>query len=479
VPTLKRLSALVVLLAALLPAAPALAQDLLIRNARLLDGTGAPPREKVSILILNGRIKAIGEVAAEANLLTLDVAGATVLPGLIDSHVHLSVVPGALIRKDSAASQRAQRLQQLRAYLACGVTTVLDAGIEPEVARELKRALEKGAPGPTTLFLGPTFFAPEGYGSFGRPVDTPEQVRALFDVLDALGVVGVKLMLESGWTPFGSLPSHSPEIRRVIVQEAARRKLPIYVHASTESDYLQALDLGAHALMHSLLYRDETLSKGFLTRMKASGAYQVSTISVMDALRIEFEPKRLDDSITQIAVPPVQLATARDPRSGRIHAESRVATAAGWLPPPARRAAAAYNFSDAAIAEAVANARRGLAAEQRIGIPIVVGSDSGNGPIMPYLFHGITTLREIELLGGAGLSPAEAIRAATLTPARMLGLASEIGTVEPGKRADLMIVRGDPLRDLRALRSVQWTVKNGVAHTPAEWMARAGDPAGG
>ena len=80
--------------------------------------------------------------------------------------------------------------------------------------------------------------------------------------------------------------------------------------------------------------------------------------------------------------------------------------------------------------------------------------------------------REIELLGGAGLSPAQAIEAATQTPARMLGLSGEIGTIEPGKRADLMIVRGDPLKDLRALRSILWTVKNGVAHTPAEWMAR-------
>ena len=142
------------------------------------------------------------------------------------------------------------------------------------------------------------------------------------------------------------------------------------------------------------------------------------------------------------------------------------------MPATARRAAAAYNFSNSAIAEAVADARRALAAEHRAGVPIVVGSDSGNGPIVPYLFHGLTTLREIELLGGAGLSPAQALAAATRTPARMLGLASEIGTLEVGKRADLVIVRGDPLKDLRALRSVLWTVKDGVAHTPAEWMAR-------
>ena len=468
----RRSHALGLLATLLVLATSAGAQDLLIRNARLLDGTGAPPREHVSILIRDGRIQAIGQVADEPNLLTLDVAGASVLPGLIDSHVHLSVVPGALIRNDPLEVVREQRLLQLRGYLACGVTTVLDAGIEPEIARELKAALAGDATGPTVLFLGPTLFTPHGYGSFGRAVETPEQVRAQFAVLQSLGAVGVKVMLESGWLPFGNLASHSAEIRSEIARQAALHELPIYVHASSEPDYQAAIDLGAHAIMHGLLYRDSKLSRNFITRMKASGAYQVSTLSVMDSLRIEFEPERLDDSITQISVPAHQLATARDPRSGRIHAESRVASAAGWLPPSARRAAAAYNFSNRAIAEAVASARRALAAEHRAGVPIVVGSDSGNGPIVPYLFHGVTTLREIELLGGAGLSPAQAIDAATRIPARMLGLSAEIGTVEPGKRADLMIVRGDPLKDLRELRRIVWTVKNGVAHTPAEWMER-------
>lgn len=88
-------------------------------------------------------------------------------------------------------------------------------------------------------------------------------------------------------------------------------------------------------------------------------------------------------------------------------------------------------------------------------------------------FHGTSTLREIELVGRAGLSAMDAIAAATRIPARMLGLADEIGTVEVGKRADLVIVRDDPLVDLRALRTVLWTVKDGVAHTPVEWMGAA------
>jgi imidazolonepropionase-like amidohydrolase len=104
-------------------------------------------------------------------------------------------------------------------------------------------------------------------------------------------------------------------------------------------------------------------------------------------------------------------------------------------------------------------------------VPIVVGSDRPFRPAAVYGFHGVTTLRELELVGEAGLSPAEVLAAATRVPAEMLGLAGGIGTVEVAKRADLVIGRADPLRDLRALRIVEWTVRDGIARTPREWMA--------
>src|SRR5437773_6774648 len=114
-------------------------------------------------------------------------------------------------------------------------------------------------------------------------------------------------------------------------------------------------------------------------------------------------------------------------------------------------------------------ARRGAALGA--GIPIVAGSDSGNWPIDPYHFHGPTLLREIELLGHAGLPAGDALAAATRIPARMLALENEIGTVEVGKRADLVVLRKDPLRDLRNLRTIRWTIKDGVAKAPADWLA--------
>ncbi len=107
------------------------AADLLVRNARLIDGTGAPPRGPVSILIRSGRVSEIAAEIAAPAVPVLDADGATVLPGLMDMHVHFIAAPGSGFRKDSPETVRELDRQHLRAYLACGVTTVLDAGIDP------------------------------------------------------------------------------------------------------------------------------------------------------------------------------------------------------------------------------------------------------------------------------------------------------------------------------------------------------------
>jgi imidazolonepropionase-like amidohydrolase len=105
------------------------------------------------------------------------------------------------------------------------------------------------------------------------------------------------------------------------------------------------------------------------------------------------------------------------------------------------------------------------------GVPLVMGSDSGNWPLFPYYFHGPTSWRELRLLADSGLSPLEVLGAATVNPARMLGL-EDLGTVEVGKVGDLVVVRDDPLVDVeKAMRSLQYTIRAGVARTPDEWMA--------
>jgi len=102
----------------------------------------------------------------------------------------------------------------------------------------------------------------------------------------------------------------------------------------------------------------------------------------------------------------------------------------------------------------------------------VIGTDTPGTPYFHCNFHGPTVLREIDLVAAAGLSPQEALAAATRVPAEMVGLGEELGTVEVGKKADMVVLDGDPLKDLSALRSIRWTIKDGVARSPLDWMRR-------
>jgi imidazolonepropionase-like amidohydrolase len=455
---------------ALVPAGESRAADLLIRDARVIDGSGGPARPHESILVRGGRIAAIGPATDAQDVPVLDVRGATVLPGLIDAHVHLGVVPGMAFRDDPPDVLEHLRRAHLRAYLACGVTTVLDTGISLELAREIRGWLEHGSAGPTYLTLGLGFTAPGGYlADFHAAPSTTEEVAAHLDRLAGAGVVGVKVFIEPGFGPQATWPIIAPAVREAIVRGAAERRLPIFVHANREEAKAIGLDMGARAILHAGYY-DETPSDAFVARMAASGAYLVTTFAIMDAELTRFHPERLDDPLVRRTVPGDELATARDPEAGRLLTRVEIGSLAPWLPGVLRDAIAAVILRESGFVSRLASAQRAVRRFASAGVPIVIGTDAGNWDVMPYQFHGSSTTREIELLGEAGLSPAAALVAATSAPARMLGLESEIGTVEIGRRGDLIIVGHDPERNLRALRKISWTVKDGVAHTPREWL---------
>jgi imidazolonepropionase-like amidohydrolase len=454
------------------------AGDLWIQNARLIDGTGALPRSNVSILIEDGRISAIGENTAPSETPQLDAQGHTVLPGLIDAHVHLSMVPGSGQREDPEALSEELHRQHLRAYLACGVTTVLDTGITIEAGLRIRDWLAAGAPGPRVLMLAPFLAPPGGYGTRpeGRFVfpsaATPEEVKARLDESADLPSAGVKVPIEFGFGPTKIWPIHPPEMREAIVRMAGERGLPVYVHGFSEEEQSIGLDMGAHALVHAG-FSERAPSNEFVDRLAATNTYVITTLAIYDSLLVPYHPERLEEPLVRLTVPEVELATARDPESGRFLAR----TAMGfflppWVPEFLHGLAARLLWTEDRTRGSLGNMQQAVKRFRDAGVPIVAGSDSGNWPILPYEFHGPTTLREIELLGEAGLSPQEAIQAATRVAAEMLGLAEEIGTVEVGKRADLVIVREDPLDDLRALRTVRYTVVDGEARTPEAWMSR-------
>ncbi len=459
----------------------ALRGTLLVRHARLVDGTGAPPRDDTAILIGEGRIVAIGpdaEVAARARgAAELDATGMTVLPGLIDAHVHLQEVLGADVRGDSPEMVARLRRQQLRSYLACGVTTVLDTAIRPDVLAAIRGWLAAGEPGPSFLTLGPPIAARGGYMSSGFTdfvIDDPSDVGRSLAAAEAAGAFGVKVPLEQGFARSHVYPIHDSSVRKAIQAEAAARNLPIFVHGSDEEEYALALDMGAQVLAHANFGGLDPTPQ-FVERLAASGAYVVTTFSIVDAELIRFDLARLDDPLVAIAIPPEELATARDPDAWWAADVINLGYVFPRLPRIGRRVLAWFLADEKGLRDVLATNLRAARTLHDHGVPLVIGSDAGNFVLAQ--FHGTSTLREMELLASTGVPPAEVLAAATRVPARMLQLEHEVGSVEVGRRGDLVIVRDDPLRDVTAIRrSVAWTVKAGVARTPAEWMQNPEPP---
>ena len=453
------------------------ASALLVRDARLIDGRGGAVQERVSILVQNGRIAAIGpDLQAPPSARVIDASRLTALPGLIDSHVHFVYASGSAYRSDSDATIRELNRQHLRGYLACGVTTVLDAGAFVETVRDIQGWLAAGHPGPRYLTLGPYPRPPNGYGHprFGEE-STLAQVAAKLDLIQSLGAVGVKLAIEHGFGAGGGAPAQfTPELLQAVVQGAKQRGLPLYVHAMNEAAQSEALDLGAHALMHAALDAQwpTPLSDAFVARMKASGAYQATTLSLFATFPSMFDPARLKDPLTRLVVPRIELETAAAPDAPDRFAVAIFGYAAPWTFEFTRPYLARFFMSQSRLQAAIAMAQQNLLALHRAGVPIVVATDAPSPwPDAIHHFHGVQTLEEVRLLGAAGLTPLEAIAAATSVPARMLGRGDEIGTLAPGMRAEILLVEGAPDRDLRDLHRVRYTVQGDVAHTPAEWMA--------
>ncbi len=143
----------------------------------------------------------------------------------------------------------------------------------------------------------------------------------------------------------------------------------------------------------------------------------------------------------------------------------------GWMPAFVVRALPKLVNIEKQIKACLKNASTAIQTLHEAGIPIVAGTDASSWPVFPNFYHGTSMIREIELLHKAGIRPMDVISSATRIPAEMMGLADRIGTLEKGKQGDMIVVRKDPLKNPTALESLIWTIKDGEARTPEEWMA--------
>jgi len=315
--------------------------------------------------------------------------------------------------------------------------------------------LAKGQKVPRLLALSPAFAAQQGYVSdpnlgklFFKPVTSPKEVIEQLNETKDLKSKGVKVFMESGFG-MGRIPLLSNEIRQAIRTECKLRNLPLYIHSSTEEDHAMALDMEPLALVHG----SSISSNAVLERLKQKPVYLMSTLSIQDGFTVEFNKDRLSDPFFTNSVPEIELQSANEKSAWqnlRLRFAKMIVTDKGTDEEVANLTKP-KSPSTAAIATWMKNIKKLHAA----GIPIVMGSDSGNWPVMPQAFHGPTSIREIELLTLSGLTPLEAIRASTSLPAKMLEIVQHIGSIEEGKIADLVIVEGTPQDDIKALKNIK------------------------
>ena len=376
-----------------------------IQNAQLIDGNGQTI-ERATIIVRDGTIHAAGpgrQISIPRGATRIDGRGLTVLPGLIDCHVHLCLgaEPDVVqaIEQETPTETLLKSSQMARQTIEAGITTVRDVGSRDHSIFALKQAIDKGlTAGPRIIGAGLAVCMIGGHARFiGQEVEGVEQVRKIVrEQIDA-GAEVIKVIASGGVLTSGTSPDQAQmtvEELTAAVDEAKRAGRKVAAHAHGASGMKNAVRAGVHSIEHATLMDEE--AAGLLDQY---GVYIVPTLSA--------------------------LATTAACRRG-------------------------CGIPDSALDKAKAMTKRhqtSFKQAHRRGLLIAMGTDAGT----PFNYHGDNT-QEIERMVALGMSPMEAILASTSAAARLIGIHDQVGTIERGKEADLLLVEGNPLRKIEFLR---------------------------
>ena len=429
----------------------------LIRDARLFLGDGTMV-DQGSVLIKDGKIAEIFTgPAPDASTLKaepIEGAGKTLLPGLIDVHVHLGS-PGGFSEQEQDYSKVQDNMdRELAAYLYSGVIAVKSVGDGLDGVLALRTKIASGEKLGAELFLvGPMFTAKGGHGTeYMRYV--PESIRATLEQqvvrlpanadearaqvqeLKQRGVDGIKTILETGG---GSAHYNRLDLTvfQAIVDAARKNGLPVVSHTGDAQDVADAVTAHVDGIEHGS-FRD-AIPDAVFAQMKALGIAYDPTLTVVDALKAfsRGDASILDRSLLQQTAPPVLLQGTRKLVGSAGLAELRAAYA---------------NFP-----MSVEDGKKNLVSAQHAGVMLVAGTDAGN----PLVFHGPGIHREMQLWVEAGVPAAVALQAATYNNARLLRVDNRIGLIKKGYEGSLLLIDGNPLQDISATEHIAMVLFKG------------------
>jgi imidazolonepropionase-like amidohydrolase len=425
-----------------------------LTHVRVIDGTGGAPRDDQTIVISGGKIQSVGSAATAkipANTQTLDLNGYTVLPGLVGMHNHMFFPMGG-----SPPMYSNMGISFPRLYLALGVTTIRTTGsVAPYSDLEIKKLIDAGRMiGPKMHITAPYL---EGRGSFTPVMHTltgPDDARKM-----------VKYWADAGATSFKAYMNISRAELRAAVKEAHKRGLKVTGHLCSIG-YKEAAEIGIDNLEHGLFPDSEFVANKqpdqcpqgvsqSLRQLDINGPAVQKTIRTLVARHVAitstlpvFEAGQAPlaqagiGSSNALLNQRVLNVMSTDARNRYLQNRARVSPEANYVP----------------------LLRKGMEFERafvKAGGLLIAGLDpTGNGGIVA----GFGDLREVELLVEAGFTPVEAISIASLNGAKFLGEDARIGSIAPGKQADLMIVKGNPAVTITDIENVEIVFKDGIGY---------------
>lgn len=430
-----RLAVLIVLLPVALMRPAAQSRVLVLEGGTLVDGTGRPPLSDAVIVVEGERIAAVGargQVAVPSGATVLRMNGRTILPGLIDGHVHL-------------------REYQIPMFLPYGITTIADIHNDTAWSLAQREALKSGRmKGPRLYVSGARVTGPLGAPTTdGSYVRTPEEARAYVRKLKADGVDHIKVDL-----------TITDDQLRAVIEEAAAQGLRVLGHTQ---DIRKAVEMGFTHMEHT-----DTMARSLLAQAGRQAPRGTSPESLVDPSMF---PPLIDYLVKQgVYVNPtlVLIWSASTPRGREFAAAHRqVADDPGLAFVPAE-VKAAWTREPGRARDGYANVREFLLKYSEAGGKILAASDAG---CCTQLVPGLSLHEEMQMLVDIGITPMQAIQGATLWSAEVLGRDREVGSVQPGRFADFAVVDGNPLVDFGAMRRVRMVIKGGqvmnTAYDPA------------